>query len=139
MAYPLFNNSANGQVAQKASELRQSKTQVSLTETQVASDVITALKSVIMTRKSLDEAIESASNERASVKAQEELFSMGMASLVEVISTQNNLATAELSVSRNLSNHAISLAALRFATGTLTPEGMATKFDVIPGFTRSEK
>jgi outer membrane protein TolC len=136
MAYPIFNNAAEGQVVQQQSQLRQSQTQVSLTETQVASDVITALKSVILTRKSLDEAIASAQNERTSVKAQEELFSMGMASLVEVITTQNNLATAELSVATNLSNHATSLAALRFATGTLTPDSMATTFDTIPGYQR---
>ena len=134
MSYPIFNNAAKGEVVQQESQLRQSQTQVSLTETQVASDVITALKSVIMTRKSLEEAIASAQNERISVKAQEELFSMGMASLVEVITTQNNLATAELSVATNLSNHAIALASLRFATGTLTPEGMATTFQTIPGF-----
>jgi outer membrane protein TolC len=92
-----------------------------------------------MTRKSLEEAIASAQNERISVKAQEELFSMGMASLVEVITTQNNLATAELSVAANLSNYAIALAALRFATGTLTPEGMATTFHTIPGFQSKSK
>ena len=139
MAYPIFNNAAEGQVVQQESQLRQSQTQVSLNETQVASDVITALKSVIMTRKSLEEAIASAQNERISVKAQEELFSMGMASLVEVITTQNNLATAELSVAANLSNYAIALAALRFATGTLTPEGMATTFHTIPGFQSKSK
>jgi outer membrane protein TolC len=137
MGYPIFNNAAEGLVVQQESQLRQSKTQVSLTETQVASDVITALKSTIMNRKALEDSIASAQNERSSVKAQEELFSMGMASLVEVITTQTNLATAELSVASNQSNYAIALAGLRFATGTLTPEGMETPFQTIPGFKHS--
>ena len=134
MAYPIFNNAAEGKVVQQRSQLKQSETQVSLNETTVASNVITALKSVILTRNSLEEAIASAKNERISVKAQEELFSMGMASLVEVITTQTNLANAELSVATNLCNYASALAALRFATGTLNPDSLETPLHSIPGF-----
>ena len=126
LAFPIFNNAAEGQVVQQKSQLKQSQTQVSLNETQVASQVITAFKSVILTLKSLEEAVASAKNQRLSVKAQEELFSMGMASLVEVITTQTNLATAELSVADNMTNYALALAALRFATGTLNADNFST-------------
>ena len=123
--YPFFNNAAEGQVAQQISELDQSRTQLSLTESQISSDVITAAKSVILNRKALDQAIKSAKNAQISVGAQEQLFAMGMASLVEVITTQTSLATAQLSVADNMTNYALALAALRFATGTLNADNFS--------------
>lgn len=118
--YPIFNDAAEGVVTQQLSELEQAKTQASLTESQVTSNVIVAAKSVILSRESLDEALAAAKNEEVSVGAQEELFAMGMSSLVEVITTQTNLATAQMSVASNQSQYATALAQLRFATGTLT-------------------
>lgn len=119
IAWPLFNNTAEGNLVQSESQLKQTELQVSLTETQVASDVITAAKSVILMRASLEEAVASAKNAEISVTSQEKLFGMGMSSLVEVITTQTTLASAQLSVATTQSNYATAVAGLRFATGTL--------------------
>lgn len=130
--YPIFNNAAEGAVTQQLSQLEQARTQASLTESQVASSVIQAAKSVILSRESLDEAIAAAKNEEVSVGAQEELFAMGMSSLVEVITTQTNLSQAQLSVATNQSQYATALAQLRFATGTLNADS------AVPGTTVQE-
>jgi len=119
--WPIYNNVAEGQLVQAKGELNQARISSSQTESQVASDVINAAKSVILMRQALEEAIESAKDAMTSVQAQQTLFQMGMTSLTEVITTQTNLANAQLTVATYASQYANAILQLRFATGTLLP------------------
>jgi len=125
IAWPIFNNTAKGELVQSQAQLQQARVQASLTESQVASDVITSAKSVILMREALAEAMASAQDSLTSVKAQQTLFTMGMTSLTEVITTQTNLANAQLTVATYQSNYANAVLGLRYATGTLLPSGSA--------------
>ncbi len=121
VSWPIFNNTAKGELVQSQAQLQQARVQASLTESQVASDVITSAKSVILMRNALTEAMASAQDSLTSVKAQQTLFTMGMTSLTEVITTQTNLANAQLTVATYQSNYASAVLGLRYATGTLLP------------------
>ncbi len=122
LSLPVHNDAAEGQLMQQKSQLLQSKTQIYLQSSQVASNVVTAAKSVINTERALEQAEASAENQRKSVVAQEQLFALGLSSIVEVITTETNLASADLTVATNQAQYAIDVAQLRFATGTLLPE-----------------
>jgi outer membrane protein len=50
---------------------------------------------------------------------QEKLFQLGQATLVDTITIRQNLINAEISYITAQQNYALSLAQLRFATGTL--------------------
>jgi len=121
VSWPIENNVAKGALVQSRSQLNQARLEASLLESQVASDVITAAKSVILMREALDEAVAGARDALTSVQAQQTLFTMGMTSLTEVITTQTNLANAQLTVATYQSNYASAVLQLRFATGTLLP------------------
>ncbi len=121
LALPVHNDAAEGQLMQQQSQLLQSQTQIYLQSSQVASNVVTAAKSVINTERALEQAEASAENQRKSVVAQEQLFALGLSSIVEVITTETNLASADLTVATNQAQYAIDVAQLRFATGTLLP------------------
>lgn len=121
VSWPIENNVAKGGLVQSRSQLNQARLEASLLESQVASDVITAAKSVILMREALDEAVAGARDALTSVQAQQTLFTMGMTSLTEVITTQTNLANAQLTVATYQSNYASAVLQLRLATGTLLP------------------
>jgi outer membrane protein len=119
--WPLLNDAAKGALTQQRAQLAQARTSLLQLESQVASDVVTAAKSVLNNRNAFVKAKAAAIDQRTTVQAQEKLFSMGMTSLVEVITTQTNLASAELTVVETLANYTQAIANLRFVTGTLIP------------------
>lgn len=121
LSLPVHNDAAEGALMQQKSQLLQAQTQIYLQSSQVASNVVTAAKSVINTKRALEQAEASAENQRKSVVAQEQLFALGLSSIVEVITTETNLASADLTVATNQAQYAIDVAQLRFATGTLLP------------------
>ena len=122
LSLPVHNDAAEGALMQQKSQLLQAQTQIYLQSSQVASNVVTAAKSVINTKRALEQAEASAENQRKSVVAQEQLFALGLSSIVEVITTETNLASADLTVATNQAQYAIDVAQLRFATGTLLPD-----------------
>ena len=117
--WPFGNDAAMGAVIKQKGQTDFAKTQVSLLESQAASLVITSAKSVINNKKALTASAAAARQQLESVKAQEKLFSMGMSSIVDVITTQTDYAGAELALISNQANYAIAIGQLRYATGTL--------------------
>ena len=120
--WPFGNDAATGAVIKQKGQVDYYRTQKSLLESQAASLVITSAKSVINNRKALAASAAAARQQLESVKAQEKLFSMGMSSIVDVITTQTDFASAELSLIANQANYAIAIGQLRYATGTLVSD-----------------
>lgn len=122
VAWPVFNDAARGRVMQQRATVGQVEAELYQSTSQVASEVITAAKGVINSRKALEQSREAAANQRKSVWAQQQLFQMGMSSLVEVITTQTDLSAIELQLLQAMQGYANAVAELRFATGTLLPD-----------------
>lgn len=127
--WPTFNNTARGLLVQKRATLGQSRTNERLTESQVASEVILAAKGLLNARKALVETTEAVKNQRKSLLAQQEMFTMGMTSLVEVITTQTNLSAIEMNLVKAKEGYATAVVQLRHATGTLLPSAMNGRYE----------
>lgn len=119
--WPMFNNTAKGMLLQQLATLGQSRADERLTESQVASEVILAAKGLLNARKALIETAQAVKNQRKSLSAQQEMFTMGMTSLVEVITTQTSLSAIEMDLVEAKEGYANAVAQMRYATGTLLP------------------
>lgn len=127
--WPTLNNAAKGLLAQQLATLGQSRAQEMLTQSEVASDVILAAKGLINARNALVEQTEAVKNQRKSLAAQQEMFTMGMTSLVEVITTQTSLSDIEMSLIEAKAGYATAVAQMRHATGTLLPEPKDNRYE----------
>ena len=119
--WPMYNNTADGLLVQQLATLNQARAQQRLNENQVASEVILAAKGLLNARQALIETNQAVKNQRSSFEAQQEMFTMGMTSLVEVITTQTSLSTIELSLIEAKQGYAVAIAQMRHSTGTLLP------------------
>ena len=117
--WPVENNTAIGLYIQSQSSFQNSQITVESTEMAVESTVITALaqlKAAAVNVKLYRDAVHWYQQTLAS---QEKLFQLGQATLVDTITIRQNLINAELSYITAQQSYAVSLAQLRFATGTL--------------------
>tara|TARA_R100000027_G_scaffold50114_4_gene38797 strand:- start:14875 stop:16587 length:1713 start_codon:yes stop_codon:yes gene_type:complete len=127
--WPTLNNTAKGLLAQQLATLGQSRAQELLTQSEVASDVILAAKGLLNARNALVETTEAVKNQRKSLAAQQEMFTMGMTSLVEVITTQTSLSAIEMDLIEAKAGYATAIAQMRHATGTLLPEPKNNRYE----------
>jgi outer membrane protein len=117
--WPVENNTAIGLYIQSQSSFQNSQITVESTEMAVESSVITALaelKAAAVNVKVYRDAVEWY---QQTLAAQEKLYQLGQAALVDTITIRQNLINAELSYITAQQSYAVSLAQLRFATGTL--------------------
>lgn len=119
--WPFRNNAAKGMIVQRLAQRNQARAQSDLTRNQIASEVILASKGLINAAHALKETTAAVENQRKSLDAIQEQYSMGLASLVEVITTQTSLSTFELALIEAQQGYASALAQLHYATGTLLP------------------
>lgn len=124
--WPFGNDAAQGAVIQQTGQRDSARIQVALLESQATSLVITAAKSVINYKKALKASEAAARQQLESVRAQEKLFSLGMSSIVDVITTQTDFTSAQLTLITNQANYAIAIGQLRYATGTLVSNTILT-------------
>ncbi|MGE9289928.1 MAG: TolC family protein, partial [Puniceicoccales bacterium] len=68
-------------------------------------------------------------NQRKSLAAQQEMFTMGMTSLVEVITTQESLSAIEMDLVEAKTGYANAVAQMRYATGTLIPTSVNGRYE----------
>jgi len=127
--WPIRNNVAKGLLVQQLATLNQARADVLMIESQVASDVILAAKGLINARNALKETMLAVKNQRKSLQAQQEMFTMGMTSLVEVITTQTSLSSIEMDLVEAKAGYATAVAQMRFATGTLLPDSVDGRYD----------
>lgn len=118
LSFPLMNDVAEGNRIQKESALKQAKTNLYSLQNQISSSVISTATAVINNRSAFIQAVASEKNQIRALEAQERLFALGTASIIDVITSQTNLANAQLNVV-NLKNRLLtSVADLRLYTGT---------------------
>lgn len=120
-SFPIENNLAKGQVVEQLGEVRQSQDQSRLLASQISTGVVDAAQGLVRAYAELVKLDQAFTLFKQSVSDQRELFKLGMASIVDVTTTEQSLASAQ---SQRLSaqlNYANAIAQLRYATGTLLP------------------
>jgi outer membrane protein len=117
--WPVENNTAIGLYIQSQSSFQNSQITVDSTEMAVESGVITALTQLKAAAANVKLYRDSLHWYQQALATQEKLFQLGQATLVDTITIRQNLINAEISYITAQQNYALSLAQLRFATGTL--------------------
>ncbi len=117
--WPVENNTAIGLYIQSQSSFQNSQITVESTEMAVESSVITALAQLKAAAVNVKVYRDSVRWYQQALAAQEKLFQLGQATLVDTITIRQNLINAELSYITAQQSYAVSLTQLRFATGTL--------------------
>lgn len=126
-AFPIENNLAKGQVAVQQAAVEQSADSRTLLASQISTGVVDAAKGLARAYSELAKLDEAFSLFEQSVSDQRELFKLGMASIVDVTTTEQSLASAQSQRLAAQLNYANAIVQLRYATGTLLPEpGEAT-------------
>ena len=117
--WPVENNTAIGLYIQSQSSFQNSQITVESIEMAVESSVITALAQLKAAAANVKVYRDAVRWYQQTLAAQEKLFQLGQATLVDTITIRQNLINAELSYITAQQSYAVSLAQLRFATGTL--------------------
>lgn len=118
-SFPFSNNLAKGEVRQAQAALNQATLRVTILDHSITSSVVTAISAASNSAMQLAKARESVSSFEAALQAEREKFSLGLNSLVDVLTVEDRLTTAMATqVSAQLS-YALALTQLRSATGTI--------------------
>lgn len=120
-SFPVENNLAKGQVVAQQGAVSQSEDESRLLGSQISTGVVDAAQGLVRAYGELVKLDQAFALFKQSVDDQRELFKLGMASIVDVTTTEQSLASAQ---SQRLSaqlNYASAIAQLRYATGTLLP------------------
>ncbi|MEW6268611.1 MAG: TolC family protein [Thermodesulfobacteriota bacterium] len=121
-SFPVENNAAKGELAVQQATVEQSADNRTLLASQISTGVVDAAQGLARAYSELVKLDEAFQLFTQSVSDQRELFKLGMASIVDVTTTEQSLASAQ---SQRLSaqlNYANAIVQLRYATGTLLPE-----------------
>ena len=117
--YPLRNRRAKANHAIATLNRQKSETALRNTEQSVRVDVRVAVRNLESGLKRIEAASKNAELQRKKLDAEEKKFDNGMSTSFEVLTFQNDLASAELAAIRARLNHAKSLTAFERAKGTL--------------------
>lgn len=117
--FPLRNNLATGEVRQAQATLNQAQLKAIDLSRRISSSVVVAVSGVRNAAMQLEKARESVKSFEAALQGEREKFSLGLNSLVDVLTVEDRLTTAMTTqVSAQLS-YALALTQLRSATGTI--------------------
>jgi outer membrane protein TolC len=117
--WPVENNTAIGLYIQSQGFFQSSQITVESTEMAVESGVITALAQLKAAAANVKLYREAVHWYQQALAAQEKLFQLGQATLVDTITIRQNLINTDISYITAQQSYANALAQLRFATGTL--------------------
>ncbi|HXM05671.1 MAG TPA: TolC family protein [Chthoniobacterales bacterium] len=117
--WPVENNTAIGLYIQSQATFQNSQITVDSTAMAVESGVITALAQLKAAAANVRLYRDAVRWYQQALAAQERLFQLGQASLVDTITIRQNLINTEISYISAQQTYANSLVQLRFATGTL--------------------
>jgi outer membrane protein len=122
-SFPAGNNAAQGQLAQADAALRQSELQSSEVSRSIAATVIVALQGVRNAALRLESARESVSAFQSSLDGERDKFRLGIGSLVSILTVEDRLTSALISLVQARLSYAVALTQLRQATGTVVAAG----------------
>ena len=119
LTYPFGNNAAEGQVLQQRADLQQAVIQTRDLERKINSGIQVAVQALWRALRELKETRSSVTHYRQAVKNEQIKFTMGMASVLDVINMQDRLRDVRLSEVRQRSKYADAVVQLGYETGTL--------------------
>lgn len=120
-SFPIENNLAKGQVVAQQGAVAQSADESRLLASQISTGVVDAAQGLVRAYSELVKLDQAFALFTQSVNDQRELFKLGMASIVDVTTTEQSLAAAQSQRLSGRLNYANAIAQLRYATGTLLP------------------
>ncbi len=117
---PVTNNAARGTYEQALGSRDQFDASLTQIKMRIGSDTVTNALGVGRAWNELSKRIEATANYATAVGNQLKLFKLGSATLVDVVTTQQNLSEAEQNEIQARVNLFVSLASLRFSIGALS-------------------
>ncbi|MBW1779532.1 MAG: TolC family protein [Deltaproteobacteria bacterium] len=117
--YPFGNNEAEGRMVQRRSDLTKTFIQTRDLERKINSGILVAVQALWRTLRELRETRTSIVHYTQAVRNEEIKFSMGMASVLDVINMQDRLRNVRLSEVNQMSKFAKAVVQLGYETGTL--------------------
>ncbi len=131
LRYPFGNNEAEGLVVQRRSDLQKVVIQMRDLERKINSGILVAVQALWRTLRELKETRNSITHYTKAVSNEQIKFSMGMASVMDVINMQDRLRDVRLSEVTQMSKFANAVVELGFQTGTLvTADGDNFQIDM---------
>ncbi|HYO12031.1 MAG TPA: TolC family protein [Thermoanaerobaculia bacterium] len=123
VSWPTLNSQARGELVQLESAREQNALFAELLTRQIGADVPSSLDAVARNAQQLERAVEAVRLFERAVDNEEKKLRAGTSTLLDVITQRDRLTSArQAQVSAHLAL-AVSLARLRFETGTLLPDG----------------
>jgi len=132
LTYPLGNDAAEGQLRADKASLRQIRANIQTLRNTIRSDVSIAFSRLSTSLRQLRKAEESLRLlEEVAMETRRKL-SLGGATMTDLVSVEDRLATSRLQVIEAKRGYATALAELRYVTGTLAaPEGDGVRLDSV--------
>ncbi len=123
-SYPFGNNAAEGLVVQRRSNVQKVVIRTRDLARKINSGILVAVQALWRTLRELRETRNSIAHYTKAVSSEQIKFSMGMASVMDVINMQDRLRDVRLSEVTQMNRFADAVVRLGFETGTLVmPEG----------------
>jgi len=119
LTYPFGNNAAEGQVLQQRADLQEAVIQTRDLERKINSGIQVAVQALWRALRELKETRSSVTHYQQAVKNEQIKFTMGMASVLDVINIQDRLRNVRLSEVRQMGKYADAVVQLGYETGTL--------------------
>lgn len=119
LTFPFGNNEAEGEHLKQRSQLRKAVIQTRNLDRKIRSGIVVDYQAIIRSIRELGEIRKSVKHYRTAVSNEKIKFGMGMASVLDIINTQNFLRNSMLSEVAKMNSYATALVNLRYQTGTL--------------------
>jgi outer membrane protein len=117
--YPLGNNTAKGNAAQKLAQKHQKRYQVDDLDRTIRSNVLVTLRALNRYSASLQKSRQSVAFYRRGYADEKVRFRMGVSTVIDLITVQNRLSSALLTEVDNQLAYANAVIRLRYETGTI--------------------
>lgn len=119
MDWPMQNRSARGQLRQQQAVYRQARLSSDLLTQQISADVASLFNELASNSAEIENSREAVELYRQALRDEEQKFQMGMATIIDVIQTQERLTGALFAELDSRLRYALNLANFRFATGDI--------------------
>lgn len=119
MDWPMQNRTARGQLRQQQAVYRQTRLSTDLLRQEINADVLSLYNELVSNSLEIENNLEAVDLYRRALQDEEQKFQMGMATIIDVIQTQERLTGALLGELDSRLRYANNLAFFRFAVGDL--------------------
>jgi outer membrane protein TolC len=121
-SFPFSNSAMKGRMIQARSQRDQSRWQKEKLDRQIRSDLMTAWAQLKSRMAVLEEAAQARENYEASLASEKKKYLLGMSTLIDVLTVENQVTQAQLNAVAAQTDVAVALVRLRFESGTLLSE-----------------